>query len=174
MGEDSSFIFRPMKKEDCALILKWLNRPHVEKWWRETDSENVLSQKYAGYAVSKAIHPFIIHVGDKPIGYIQYYNVETANDGWWCRDGGQDPDKGTVGVDIFIGELDFVGKGNGTKLLNQFVLKLFDELNFKKIILDPHPENAAAIKCYGKVGFKGVKNIETPDGPAWLMELYRN
>ncbi|HSM07403.1 MAG TPA: hypothetical protein VLA33_00110 [Gemmatimonadota bacterium] len=38
---------------------------------------------------------------------------------------------------------------------------------------DPHPDNARAIRCYEKVGFKRAGEIVTPDGRALLMRLVR-
>ncbi len=47
---------------------------------------------------------------------------------------------------------------------------LCSNFDIEKIIIDPTPDNKRAIRCYEKVGFKGIGEIETPDGTACLME----
>jgi RimJ/RimL family protein N-acetyltransferase len=38
---------------------------------------------------------------------------------------------------------------------------------------DPSPDNARAIACYRKAGFRDIGVIATPDGPALLMRIAR-
>jgi RimJ/RimL family protein N-acetyltransferase len=65
-------------------------------------------------------------------------------------------------------------------LIKKFAEKIFTETNAPKIIIDPDTTNQAAIRCYEKVGFKRVNEIDapsffdTPDGKLLLMEFKRN
>ena len=79
--------------------------------------------------------------GESPLGYFQYYIAS----------------KEIIGIDQFIGEADHINKGIG-KGIGTAAIKLFLEIIVKQhkpqqIILDPHPENERAIRCYEKVGF---------------------
>jgi aminoglycoside 6'-N-acetyltransferase len=38
-----------------------------------------------------------------------------------------------------------------------------------RIVTDPDPANARAVRAYAKAGFQGDRVVETPDGPALLM-----
>ncbi|NEL52379.1 GNAT family N-acetyltransferase, partial [Escherichia coli] len=38
-----------------------------------------------------------------------------------------------------------------------------------RIVTDPSPANARAIRAYEKAGFRRERLVETPDGPALLM-----
>ena len=83
---------------------------------------------------------------EKPIGYIQYCLTDKADNGWW---GTHIEDiTGTVGIDIIIGETDYIGKGYGTTILKLFIEKIYKETSATKIITDPDPNNLAAIRFY--------------------------
>ena len=112
---------------------------------------------------------------EKPIDYIQYCLTDKADNGWW---GTHIEDiTGTVGIDIIIGETDFIGKGYGSTILKLFIEKIYKETNATKIITDPDPNNLTAIRFYEKVGFRKVKEIDAPSffdvepGKLLLMEL---
>ena len=88
--------------------------------------------------------------------------------GWW-----PEAKPGTFGVELYIGETDFINKGLGTKLIHQFFSKLFENPNVIAIIIDPEPKNSRAIRAYEKVGFKKVGPITTLGGDAMLMRVNR-
>jgi RimJ/RimL family protein N-acetyltransferase len=162
--------FKPLQEKNLPLFFKWVKQPHVSRWWKEScNYEEFLKKYHPSKFDANYTYPFIVYLNDKPISYVQYYLVEKADDGWWVKHGGQSP--GTLGVDILIGETEYLGKGYGTLILKKFVEKLFKKHNVKKIIIDPNPENIASVRCYQKVGFKTIRKMETCDGPALLMEI---
>jgi len=55
-------------------------------------------------------------------------------------------------------------------LIAEFVATLFEE-GAPRVIVDPNPANAAAIRCYEKVGFRRLGPIQTPDGEMLLMAI---
>ena len=101
----------------------------------------------------------------KPIGFIQTYQACKVGDGWWKGES-----EGTWGIDQFIGEKDFLGKGLGSKFISQFTNDLLTKDKVDRIITDPSPNNHRAIRSYEKAGFLRLEEIETPDGAALLME----
>ena len=52
-----------------------------------------------------------------------------------------------------------------------FIDLLFENPNIKKIITDVDPNNHRAIRCYEKAKLVFVKELMTPDGLAYLMEI---
>jgi aminoglycoside 6'-N-acetyltransferase len=38
-----------------------------------------------------------------------------------------------------------------------------------RVMTDPDPDNARAVRAYAKAGFQHDRMVETPDGPALLM-----
>jgi len=51
----------------------------------------------------------------------------------------------------------------------RFVDTIFRDPTVTKIQADPAPDNARAIRCYEKAGFRPLRRVTTPDGPALLM-----
>ena len=84
------------------------------------------------------------------------------------------------GVDQFIGEPEFWGKGIGTNFMKLLTQYLFNKKGADAVILDPHTNNQRAIRCYQKVGFDVIKLLpqhELHDGEmvdCYLMECKKN
>lgn len=76
-----------------------------------------------------------------------------------------------MGIDQFIGEVNYINQGIGTQLIREFVNQLFIDPAIQKVIIDVDPSNHRAIRCYQKVGFKLVGKIDTPDGLAVFLEI---
>lgn len=152
--------FRPLAGRDMKLLARWLAEPHVAAWWGDKESE---LKSIADHIDSISVEPFVIEMDGRPIGYIQSYDPHLEE--------GENPfaDQpfGTLGIDQFIGEPDLVGKGHGTRLISQFVEMLFEE-GAPRVIVDPAPANAAAIRCYEKAGFRALR---TEGGEALLMAI---
>lgn len=158
--------FKPLEIHDLEQLQRWFGQEHVKHWWHLSDEE--LKSEYLDEG-EPVVFPYFILLDSHPIGFIQYYYANQAGEGWW-------PDvkeNDVVGIDQLIGEVDFLNKGLGSLILKQFVTLIFDHPQFSKIILDVHPDNQRAIRCYEKVGFTYVKTLETPDGVANMMELSR-
>ena len=85
---------------------------------------------------------FVVVVGDRIAGYIQYY--EEA-----------DPQYRHAGIDVVIGG-GFRDRGVGTKAVRLMARYLFEERGHHRIVIDPNAGNPRAIRTYEKVGFKPV------------------
>jgi len=161
------FKFVPLSESDFDLMHDWLNRPHVTEWWDGTETLNQVQVKYQNKIEARFVFPYLIYLNEKPIGYIQMYIAKTddPDSQWW-----PDTEEGTVGVDQLIGEAELINKGIGTAFVRQFTDELLKKDWIKKVIVDPTPENARAIRAYEKAGFNAVGEVVTPDGSALLME----
>jgi RimJ/RimL family protein N-acetyltransferase len=153
--------FRPLTPEDYPLLLDWLQRPHVKEWW--DDGDDTL-EKVAEHYSDPDAERFILLYRDpaapaaRPIGYLQYY-LE---------------DEGVVGIDQFIGEAELLNRGLGTAAVRAFLQLVIARENPCRIILDPEPENARAIRCYEKAGFRHYETVPTEDGKlAYMMKIDR-
>jgi aminoglycoside 6'-N-acetyltransferase len=88
-----------------------------------------------------------------------------------------DPDWRHGSIDIFLAP-DFHGRGIGTEAVRRVIRVLVDERGHHRVTIDPAADNAAAIRCYEKAGFRavGVMRKAWRDGDGlWrdilLMEL---
>ena len=158
---------RLMTANDIPMLHDWLNRPHIVRWWggeRPTLAE--VTTKYLPRVMAEQrVTPYIAMLGHRPIGYAQSYVALGSGDGWWE----EETDPGVRGIDQSLAEATDLGKGLGTKLVTALVQRLFSDPAVSKIQTDPAPDNARAIRCYEKAGFRQVKAIVTPDGPAIYM-----
>ncbi|WP_027581384.1 GNAT family N-acetyltransferase [Bradyrhizobium sp. Ai1a-2] len=155
----SVYAFREMTTADLALIERWLALPHVREWWGDPSEQYAL---VSGDLDEPAMDQFIVSADGSDFGYIQCYALTAWNEGF-----GAHPE-GTRGIDLFIGEPDMIGRGHGSALIRRFVIERLGQ-GAPRIVTDPDPNNARAIRAYENAGFEKVRMINTPDGPALLM-----
>lgn len=164
---DMTVTLRPMTENDLPLLHDWLNRPHVVAWWggeRPTLAE--VEGKYRPRVMAgENVVPWIGLLCDRPFAYAQSYVALGCGGGWWE----DETDPGVRGIDQTIAEPELLGRGLGTRLVRAFVEQLFADPAVTRIQVDPAPDNLRAIRCYEKAGFRRVKEIVTPDGPAVYM-----
>jgi aminoglycoside 6'-N-acetyltransferase len=156
----SRYAFRPMTADDLPMVKQWLEMPHVETWWGEPDEQFAL---VSGDATHPAMEQFIVVADDRPFAYLQCYEPSA-----WPDHGLGDHPTGTRGIDQFIGELDMMGHGHGSAFIREFVEGALAK-GAPRIVTDPDPGNARAIRAYEKAGFAKTKLVDTPDGVALLM-----
>ena len=175
MVTPSEFVtFRAMREEDIALFHEWLQRPHVVEWWGRDHAAPSLDDTRAKYLPRvrerQRVCPYIALLKGCPIGWSQSYVALAAGDGWWE----EETDPGVRGIDQFLCDTHTLGQGLGTRMVTAFVSLMFSDPAVTRIQTDPSPENTRAIRCYEKSGFRAVKRIITPDGPALLMAQNRS
>ena len=151
--------FRPLTPADLPLLARWLAEPHVAQWWNNPGALRAMER----HIDSISVEPFIIELNGKPIGYIQSYDLHLEENHPY-----QDQPTGTLGIDQFIGVPELIGKGHGTRLIEAFVEQLFDE-GAIRVIIDPDPANAAAIRAYEKAGFERFDTRHSERGQALMM-----
>jgi RimJ/RimL family protein N-acetyltransferase len=158
--------FQALTRQDLPLLCSWIQLPHVAQWWYPPCT---LAEVEADYLPSIEGHsttkPYLVYLGCEPIGFIQSYVVMDSGDGWWVGE----TDPGARGIDQFIADPSRVNAGLGTAMIRAFVSVLFQDPEVTKVQTDPSPDNARAIRCYTKAGFRSFGQITTPDGPALFM-----
>lgn len=162
-----------MEEGDLPMLHEWLNRPHIVEWWGGEEARPSLADVYEQYLpkvlAEKNVTPYIAMLGKEPIGYAQSYIALGSGDGWWE----DETDAGVRGIDQSLSNPEHLGRGLGTKLVLALVQRLFSDPLVTKIQTDPSPRNLRAIRCYEKAGFRQVRRIVTPDGPAVYMLQHR-
>jgi AacA4 family aminoglycoside N(6')-acetyltransferase len=165
--QDGLVQLRLMTQDDLPMLHTWLNRPHIVAWWgnEQPSFEEVQAKYLPRVLTANNVTPYIGLLEGRPFAYAQSYVALGSGDGWWE----DQTDPGVRGIDQLIAEPELLGRGLGTRLVKALVERLFQDRAVTRIQTDPAPNNARAIRCYEKAGFRRVKTIRTPDGPALYM-----
>ena len=155
----SAYAFQPMSPDHLPMIRRWLETPEVVRWWGEPDKQYAL---VSGDLEHPDMDQFIVALEDHPFGYIQCYALSA-----WNQSFGPQPEA-TRGIDQFIGEPDMIGRGHGSSFIRQFSDSLLTS-GVPRLVTDPDPDNARAVRAYAKAGFERERIVETPDGAVLLM-----
>ena len=170
--------FKPLAEADFSLLFKWLTSPHVQSWWDKDIvwTTDLIKLKYSSYVKGykmhdgqhKEIRAYVISENTMPIGYIQIYNAydfpRTSKL--------SDLPKNLATFDIFIGEINYLGKSIGSNAIELF-LNNYCDAKYSHIFVDPDKDNIAAIKAYSKAGFEIVKtNYVTNE--IWMLKKIKN
>lgn len=156
------YAFRSVEPDDLPTLRAWLNQPHVREWWG--DPEKGIAEIEAAMD-DISTEPLIVKLDGKPVAYLQSYDPHLEDDHPYA-----DQPMGTLGLDISIGAADLIGKGHGSAIIAQFAEELFAE-GAPRLVIDPHPDNARAIRAYEKAGFRHIDTRNSLYGPAHLMAL---
>ena len=155
----TAYVFRTMTAADLPMIKRWLALPHVREWWGDPDEQY---QLVSGDLDEPAMDQFIVSAGGSDFAYIQCYDLTAWNSGFGVHPAG------TRGIDQFIGEPDMIDRGHGPAFIRAFIERVLSD-GAPRVVTDPDPANARAIRAYEKAGFEKVHLVDTPDGIALLM-----
>lgn len=155
--------FRTVGRSDLPLIRAWLAAPAVRRWWGEpadamTGIREIIRSDWAEAIVADDF--------GRPFAYLQWYAVAAEPSGFW-----RDMPAGTWGMDVLIGDPAKLDRGHGTDLVGQAAGTLLARPAVSRVVVDPDPGNARAIRCFEKAGFKRGETRRAPWGEVLLMTL---
>lgn len=155
--------FRPMTAEDFPLLYRWMNQQEVIRWYSKKNwTLEEIQHKYRPYIKGeKPVRSYISYYGKQPIGYIQGYQIKDFPgylDGITGRES-------AGALDLYIGEEEFLDKGLGKSLVDQFVTEiLFADPEITSCLIAPDPDNQIAIRAYEKAGFRYIQKVKNTKG----------
>lgn len=171
--------FTAIGPEDLPLLHRWQCRPHVVEWWepaptlaevREDFEARLHAPDVLALDAPAGVVQYLARLDGVPFGYQQAYRVMAhQKDGWWL----EETDPCALGIDQYIGEPELCGRGLGTRMVQTFLAQLFADPRVTTVQTDPDPNNARAIACYRRAGFRDVGPVVTLDGPALLLRASR-
>ena len=155
---------------------RWLLEPHVRRWWdegRRLPYPEAELEEYRAAFNGEPTYRYVAHIDARPAGMFQHYRI------------GDSPEyadalaleEDAVGVDLFIGEADLLGRGHGPAMLRTFLRDVaFPFHHLETCVIGPSVKNAAAIRAYEKAGFRPLRVAQVPDepDPEYLMRLTRS
>jgi len=165
--------FEALQESHLALIHKWFNEPHVQKYYslRPWTLEQIHQKLTPHITKEKTIDSFVVFLDQIPIGYIQSYAI--AQFPWEDQELSEKIVKRSTGIDFFIGDPLYVGQGYGQEI----VLAYLNEKiwpHFRYCLADPDSENKASLHLFKKLGFHFHKEIKSHNalGQPRLLSLY--
>lgn len=160
--------FRPLAAEDLPLLEEWLDRPHVERWWRP--DETTIPETLDAIEGRDPSDHYLILLDGRPVGMIQTYLVSDHPEWEAILHTG----KGVAGVDLLIGEEELVGRGFGPEILRAFVRDVvFARPGTRACVAGVEVGNARSLRAFEKAGFVPGVVYDEEGRPHRLMRLER-
>jgi len=162
-------VLRPMTVDEIPIFYQWATQSDATPFWYgnlygdhvptyEKFTRDWKRYYFDGSEPEKG-RCFIILVGDRAIGQVNYNDINRENN--------------SVGLDIIIAEDVDTGKGYGTDALKTLVKYLFQNMNIQLCEIGAITRNPRAIRAYEKAGFKKTKTF-VKNGVEWNHMELRN
>jgi aminoglycoside 6'-N-acetyltransferase len=152
---------RPVADADVPELARIRATPEVHEHWR--GGEDMVAAVKKDLAEPDST-PYVIELEGRVVGWIQWQAEE-------------EPDYRNASMDIYVDPA-VHGRGVGTDALRALARHLIDDHGHHRIEIDPAVDNAVAIRCYTKVGFRPVgvmRQAERGNDGTWhdslLMDL---
>jgi aminoglycoside 6'-N-acetyltransferase len=173
-GGTSSYTFAPLSEEHLDLIRRWLLEPHVKRWWddgvKTPYPDAVIADYREAIQGNDPTYHYLAEIDGKAVGMFQHYRI--ADDPEYAKALALGED--AVGVDLFIGEPELIGRGHGPAMLRQFLRDVaFPFHGLDVCVIGPSVKNLAAIGAYAKIGFRALREVVIPEepDPEFLMRV---
>jgi aminoglycoside 6'-N-acetyltransferase len=159
--QGANVTLRPATTADIPELARIRSTPEVLRWWRGGED---MTASVADDLDDEGTKTMIIEHEGHIAGAIQ----------WHAED---EPDYAHAGIDIYLDPA-VHGQGLGTDAIRTLARHLIKDKGYHRLVIDPAADNAAAIRCYSKVGFRPVgvmRNYERGLDGTWhdglLMDL---
>lgn len=156
----------PLREADLGLVRRWLLEPHVKRWWDDGVKMPYPDAELADYREAiegrDQTYRYLALIDQRPAGLIQHYRIGDSPEYAEALD----LDEEAIGLDLFIGEAELLGRGHGPAMLRQFLRDVaFPFQAIDVCVIGPSVSNTAAIRAYEKAGFRALKQVAVPGEP---------
>ena len=140
-------------------MVRWLQQPHVVRWWGPHTAAEFLSLE------SGSVYRIIVW-NDRPVGFLQWNRL--------TRDeldavGLSQLSEGGVDFDLFLGEPEDLGKGIGSEAIRQAIVEVCLHESPPYFSLCTADSNVRAKRAFEKVGFTVKTLFDEGRGPHLFM-----
>jgi aminoglycoside 6'-N-acetyltransferase len=157
-------------------VRRWLLRPHVRQWYDDVPTaaypDDTLHDYQTAIRGEDLTDLYVIELDGRPIGALQSYRIDDHPE-YAAQVALGRP---AIGIDLFIGEPELIGRGHGPALIRAFLRDALPRYAVELCVIGPTASNEAAIRAYEKAGFRFLKTYLEPDTREqehYLMELTR-
>lgn len=149
--EEHRFSVRPMTRGDLPDVTRWVNEPHVARWWDENRTTAQVERYYGpALAGEDPTRLWIWELNGRSIGFGQDYRIKDHPEyALLCSR----PD--AIGFDYAIGEPAYVGRRLGTSLIWVYLRDIVWPAypGAEEFFAAPNHRNAGSLRLLAKLGF---------------------
>jgi aminoglycoside 6'-N-acetyltransferase len=151
---------RRADEHDARLLVQWHADPEIARYW---DDETYTHEQMLERLRGDEVESFIIEEGARPVGFLQVWRDDAANDGG--------------GIDMFFGGIDMFliprarRRGLGPDAARAVARHLRDVRGWRRVTVDPYLWNESAVRAWERSGFRRVEEREPDDEHTarWLL-----
>lgn len=152
--------------DDLAILNYWDEQEHVKASGEDEDWDWAVE-------LPRSVdwrEQFIAEQSGHPIGCIQIIDPAEEETHYWGEVAAN-----KRAIDIWIGEVEDLGKGFGTEMMTLALDHCFEEEQVTEVLIDPLASNKKAIRFYQKLGFQFVekKTFEEDECEIYVMSRKR-
>tara|TARA_A100000171_G_C2130437_1_gene146305 strand:+ start:1323 stop:1850 length:528 start_codon:yes stop_codon:yes gene_type:complete len=157
---DKAITFMPLKADQESLIIKWLDKDHVKEWFHGQGLQNILrGVKAFIHNENPSFKAWVAYLKGHPFAFLMSFpltELDRENPG--CHQAKWlEKDKRMMGMDLLIGDENYLGKGLAKPLISEFLSTLHRSVDI--IFIDPELANTRAIHVYEKAGFEKLEEF---------------
>lgn len=165
-------VFKKLEKDHFPLLHRWLNEPHVIKYfqYKPISFEEVVKKYTPRMKQSFPTKMHIAYSRDQAFGYLQSYKVSSYPE--FSREIGEE--KG-FSLDLYIGETSLLRQGLGHRMLSSYVSYIGKEFySSEEYCYICHPkDNLVGIKNSRKAGFVEIRDVIEEGKPSVVLGKQR-
>jgi aminoglycoside 6'-N-acetyltransferase len=164
----SDLSFRRLTRADFGPLAAFLAEPHVARWWNHDVDDEALERDFGASADgAEPSEDWLVLLDDRPVGLIQYSKYDDYPDYRTELAPIVDVPPGATSIDYLLGDPQLIGQGIGTRMIREFVDRIWTlEPPVPCIIVPVHSANAASWRALLAAGFHLVARGELdPDNP---------
>ena len=132
-------VLRTLAEADAARLAELGADPSVARWWPGLDEADL---RATARGEEDGVTALAVVADGEVAGMIQFHEVE-------------EPEYRSAGIDVFLGAA-FQGRGLGGDAVATLARHLVEDRRHHRLTIDPDAENAGAIRCYERIGFRRV------------------
>jgi aminoglycoside 6'-N-acetyltransferase len=133
-------------------VVAWQRQPHVARWWQDEAVDVAAAEAHYGPALDGAdpTRLWVAEVNGRSVGLLQDYAIGDHPD-WALLTARPD----AVGFDYLLGDLAWVGRGVGTRMLWSFLRDVVRPHypQAAEYFAAPDHRNVASLRVLDKLGF---------------------
>ncbi|MDX2174001.1 MAG: GNAT family N-acetyltransferase [Bacteroidota bacterium] len=159
-----NIILRNAEISDLKILENWDEQPHV----LASDPDDEWNWKEELLRHPEWREQLIAELDGVPIGVIQIIDAAEEDSHYWG-----DVPSGIKAIDIWIGDVNNLGKGYGTIMMIEAIERCFKDEKTNSILIDPLASNKKAHRFYERFGFTFVSEQRFNEDDCFVYQLTR-